>query len=81
MWEYILGCLGGAVVIFCCSAKWIMRKSWDLKKDELEELKLELEKMEELTEELKEQKKEIEELLNNEFKDFDYVWSNAVKKE
>ena len=81
MWEYILGCLGVASVIFCCSAKWIMRKSWELKKDELEELKLELEKMEELTEELKQQKQEIEELLNNEFKDFDYVWSNAVKKE
>lgn len=79
MWLYIIGCSVGALIICCCSAKYIMRKSWELKKEELEVLKLQLEEMENLTEELKLQKAEIEDLLNNEFKDFDFVWASASK--
>tara|TARA_R110000803_G_scaffold125453_1_gene193117 strand:+ start:278 stop:442 length:165 start_codon:yes stop_codon:yes gene_type:complete len=51
-----------------------MRVSWENKKEELIELNKQLEQMEELTDELKEQKKEIEELLQNEFRDYDALF-------
>ena len=82
MWAYILGSIAGAFVLFCCSAKWIMRKSWEKKKEELEVLKLQLEDLDNLTDELKLQKEEIDRLLDNEFKgDFNFVWRSASKKE
>lgn len=74
MWEYLLLSVTVLLLSLCCSAKYVMRVSWENKKEELIELNKQLEQMEELTDELKEQKKEIEELLQNEFRDYDALF-------
>lgn len=78
MWYWIVGsvilCLFGC----CIGARASMKYAWSKKKEELEVLKLQLEDLDNLTDELKLQKEEIEELLNNEFKDFDALFK--IKK-
>ena len=69
MWGWILGGVFALLLSLCMGAKWSMRFAWEQKKKELEELKIELDQMEELTEELRLQKEEIESLLSNEFLD------------
>lgn len=70
MWGYILGGVFVLLLSLCMGARWSMRFAWEKKKEELEELKRELDQMEELTDELKRQKEEIESLLSNEFLDY-----------
>ena len=74
MWEYILGGVIALLISICAGAKWSMKYAWEQQKKELEELKEELEQMEELTDELRFKKEEIEELLNNEFRDFNALF-------
>lgn len=78
MWQYILGGVFVLLLTLCCGAKWSMRYAWEQKKKELEELKIELEQMEELTDELREKKEEIEDLLNNEFRDYSALFKQKI---
>lgn len=82
----VVGIIAGsvlcAVAVFCISAKFIMRKSWELKKEELESLQKQLEELSDINDELKEQKEKIDYLLNNEFNgEWEDVWRNASKKD
>lgn len=76
MWEYLLLGVSITLIGLCLSAKWILRESWEQKKAELEELKTELDSMDEYTEELRTQKKIIEDLLNNEFRDYGALFNH-----
>ena len=74
MWGFVL--LGVSVLLLslCIGSQKIMRREWESKKAELEELNRELEQMDELTDELHRQKKQIEELLSNEFSNYDALF-------
>jgi cell division protein FtsB len=78
MWQYILGGVFILLLSLCAGAKWSMRFAWEQKKKELEELKIELEQMEELTDELRFKKEEIEDLLNNEFRDYSALFKQKI---
>tara|TARA_R110002124_G_scaffold254407_2_gene420011 strand:+ start:794 stop:1039 length:246 start_codon:yes stop_codon:yes gene_type:complete len=76
MWGYLLLGVSIGLISLCMGARWSMRFAWRKRKEELEELNRELEQMDELTETLKEQKEEIEDLLKNEFFDYDALFKN-----
>ena len=77
-WGWMTIGIIGLLLSLCMGAKYSMRFAWEQKKKELEELKLELEEMEELTDELKKQKEEIEELLSNEFLNYDALFKRKI---
>lgn len=78
MWGWILGAVGLLLLSLCMGARYSMRFAWEKKKEELEELKRELDQMEELTDELKKQKEEIEQLLSNEFLNYDALFKRKI---
>jgi hypothetical protein len=81
MWYYILYCVGGICLgLFglCLGARASMKYAWSKRKEELEVLKLQLEDLDNLTEELQLQKEEIEDLLKNEFRDFDALFKQKI---
>ena len=70
MWGYLLLGVSIGLISLCMGARWSMRFAWRKRKEELEELNRELEQMDELTETL------IEDLLKNEFFDYDALFKN-----
>ena len=81
MWGWILGAVGLLLLSLCMGARYSMLFAWEKKKEELEELKRELDQMEELTDELKKQKEEIEQLLSNEFLNYDALFKRKINVE